>query len=456
MLLGLCAGLALCFVRCSSIPGANDGGFGGGSGAGGGGGGLSQFQTFDLDKNTERIGYIAAAFDPASERVGIAYLVQVDAYNNGTAGSDKAADGGNSANWEVRYVEWKQGVTSPPQVVRVVQRTIGVSVAFQGNGEPAVSYLGGGSDMSIYWLQSDAVVSFRSGGTTWTESVAMQRSDDFACPATPPAPTEIGFLVGVWPSLVFDGNTALLAFRDNHNGQFPQQDWAASDVKITEGGAGGWTRDCVAFCGNNKKAYGGRINMIMAAGQPALIYDSALGGADTPGNNILFQRRNPDKSWTSPQVLLSIANTQSGGSIAYDKEEGFGVVAIEHSGDTLQYTSSQRLPDGGADLAQWNTATQIFGSGSGGWYPSLAMDPIYHEPAVAFYLCSKRGGVADGTCPPAEDELKVMQRISGTWREALVDSEGGYLPKIGFFASGKRVIAYRLPKNGNVRLAVEH
>ena len=104
-----------------------------------------------------------------------------------------------------------------------------------------------------------------------------------------------------------------------------------------------------------------------------------------------------------------------------------------------------------------NTATPIFGSGSGGWFPSLAMDPVFHEPAVAFYICSTTQGKSTiQACDPKDDELKVIQRIAGTWRETLVDSGGGYLPKLGFFATGKRVVAYRVPKTGHVRLAVEH
>lgn len=463
-------GLGAFAAACSGLPGKNDGGPL--PDGGGGGSGLSAFSTFDLDTNTRGIGYIAMAVDPVAERVGVAYLVQVDAFGAVMAASQcfypdgglyqcpssngiYAADGGNTANWEVRYVEWQQGVAKTPQVLRTVQRTIGVSVAFQQNGEPAVSYLGGGADMSAYWFQSDAVVNFRSGGTTWVESTTMTGSTGAVCPATPPAPTEIGFLVGVWPSLVFDGPKALVAFRDNHNGQFPQQDWAASDVKLSEGSPGSWANSCVAFCGNNKQGYGGRNSLIMAHGQPAIVFDKALGGADVPGGNVIFMRRNPDLSWTLPSVVLQIGNTQSGGSLAWDPEEGFGIAAIEHSNDTLQYTNSRRLPDGGPDETQWNTATPIFGSGSGGWYPSLAMDPKYHEPAVAFYVCSKRGGVAEGTCGPAEDELRVIQRVAGTWQETLVDPEGGYLPKLGFFASHKRVIAYRLPVGGGVRLAVE-
>ena len=39
----------------------------------------------------------------------------------------------------------------------------------------------------------------------------------------------------------------------------------------------------------------------------------------------------------------------------------------------------------------------------------------------------------------------VLWRIAGTWREVPVDSEGGYAPKLEFFASGKRVVVYRTP-----------
>ena len=103
----------------------------------------------------------------------------------------------------------------------------------------------------------------------------------------------------------------------------------------------------------------------------------------------------------------------------------------------------------------WDQATPVFGGGSGGWYPSLAMDPVNHEPAIAFYVCSKISGQAEGTCLENEDELRIIQRVFSNWRETLVDSEGGILPKIGFFANGKRVVAYRVPKTKRMRLAVE-
>ena len=70
-----------------------------------------------------------------------------------------------------------------------------------------------------------------------------------------------------------------------------------------------------------------------------------------------------------------------------------------------------------ADVMTWNNATNIFGSGSGGWYPSLAMDPVHNEPAVAFYICSKRGGVAAGTCAEFEDEPEQFLAVLSELRE---------------------------------------
>ena len=463
-----CAGLLLLLAGCSSIPGANDGGFkDGGEGeacnatkkCAEGFFCLSnkctgQFAYHDLDDAGPELTYLSIAVQSDAGRVGVAYFVQVDAFggsygpDGGLADGIRAADGGNTGNYEIRYVEWNSGVASRPQLIRTVQRVYGVSLAFQQNGEPAVAYLGGGSDMSAFWYQSDAVVNYRSGGATWTERVAATRSDQVPCGT----PLDLGYLVGIFPSLVFDGPKAYLAWRDGHNGQFPQQDWAGSDLKISEGGPTAWTNTCQMSSGNVKQAYGARTHMVMANGQPALIHDRAFGGADTPGKDILFTRRKADGTWTNAaSPVLNIQNTMSGGSLAWDPVEGYGIAAIEHQTDKLQYTRS-------LDGTIWDQATPVFGDGTGGWYPSLAMDPVNHEPAIAFYICSRTSGQAEGTCREFEDELRISQRIVSTWRETLVDSEGGYLPKIGFFASfgtSKRIVVYRVPKTKRLRLAVE-
>ncbi len=447
-------GLLLLGSACSAVPGENDGGFV----DGGAGQACSatkkcvdgflclagkcepQFSYYDLDNGGPELTYLSMAVDPAQERVGVAYFVQVDGF-----GGAPAADGGNTANYEIRYVEWKKGVASAPQMIRTVQRVVGLSLQFQQSGEPAVAYLGGGSDMSAFWYQSDAVIAYRTGGTTWAEQSVATRSEGSPCGT----PLDIGFAVGLFPALVFDGPKAYLAFRDVHNGQFPQQDWAGSYVKVSEGGPTSWTTKCQVPASDGKQAYGARLNMVMADGQPAFIHDRALGGSDTPGRDIMFSRRLASGAWTNAAApVLSIGNTMSGGSLAWDPMEGFGVAVLEHSDDKLQYTHS-------LNGTIWNSAEPVVGAGSSGWYPSLAMDPVNHEPAIAYYVCSPRGGQAEGTCLERDDELRISQRIATNWTEVRVDLEGGYLPKIGFFATGKRFVTYRVPKTKKIRLAVE-
>ena len=210
--------------------------------------------------------------------------------------------------------------------VATVQRVYGVSLAFGANGQPAVSYLGGGSDQSIFWVQSDLAVSYRSANGTWTESVPVKRGDEVLA-GNPVSDT--GYLVGINPTLVFNGSQALVAYRDCHNGQSPQQDWAGSDVEMAQGGPTTWQRSVVAAGGDVKGAYGGRLQMVMADGQPALVFDQAFGAADAPGQNVYFQRRNANgTTWKPPVQVQAVGNTMLGASLAHDATVGFGI-AVE-------------------------------------------------------------------------------------------------------------------------------
>ncbi len=372
------------------------------------------------------------------DRVGVAYFVSTDA-------GVPSVDGGTSVmNYDLRYIEWAAGQTKPFERVDTVQRVSGVSLDFRANGEPAVAYLGGGSDQSVFWLQSDAVLSRRSG-SSWTSEVVTQTGDQANCGSPV---SDRGFLVGLNPALVIEGNTTFLAYRDGHDGQYPQQDWAGSDLEVAVSTGGGWTRGCAAAGGDQKDAYGGHISMTFAEGQPVLVHDRVYGSADNSGQDVLFQRRKPDGSWTTPQSVHPVGNGQSGPSLAYDPVAKYGVAVVERSENKLLYISSE-------DGAQWSAPDPVFQIGTGGWYPSLAFDPVNHEPAIAFYICAANAGVAEGNCPADQDELRVAQLIGGTWREGLVDAEGGYLPKVGFLSSGKRVVAYRDPRSGSLKLAVE-
>jgi hypothetical protein len=454
---------------CSSGGGGGMGGGAGGGlggGSGGGGGGLQPFSVISLDPDARGLDDLAAVFDPARRRVGVVYFAP--------AGTETMA---GHPDFHIKYVEWQAGVTKPIEIVRTVQRKVGLAIAFDPrSGEPVVSYLGGEAGFvqgsSIFWFQSDAVINRRADGV-WTETVVARTGDQVTC-GNPVS--DRGLLVGLWPALAFDATGALhLAYRDGHDGQFPQQDWNATDVEVWSGMAPSLTaRACAAAGGNGgttdgKPSWGGRIQMTPGpGGQPVMAWDRPIGTSDGNGTDVYFQRRNGDGSWTPPANILLVGVTQSGPRIAYDAQEGIGVAAIDRATNELRYTA---LRDG---AASWTEPDPVFGAGSGGWYPSLAMDPVFHEPAIAFHVCSARAGVNETTCPAAEDELRVTQRTAGTWREVVVDAAGGYLPKLGFFvdgtgpgASAKRAVVYRQPRSieaqtglpvpteGALKLAVE-
>lgn len=446
---------------CSGGGGGGTGaGAGGGTGGGGGGGGnLEPFSIVTLDPDVRGIDYLAAAFEPTSRRVGVVYYAP--------AGTETMA---GHPDFFIKYVEWQDGVTKPIETIRTVQRKVGLAIAFDPtSGEPTVSYLGGDpgfiQGMSIYWFQSDAVINRRNNGT-WTETIVAVTGGDVSC-GNPVS--DRGLLVGLWPALLYDPTgTLYYAYRDGHDAQFPQQDWNGSDVEIWEGAPPPSTGKCVSPGGNNKQAWGGHIQLAMGDGQPGISYDQMFGTSDQNGSNVVFQERDSSGNWGTPAVLLNISNTQSGPSLAWDSMEGFGVAVVDRATNELSYIF--RPPSS----STWSAPDPVFGSGSGGWYPSLAMDPVYHEPAIAFYVCSARNSVNETTCLTNEDELRIKQRVSGNWREVVVDKEGGYLPKLGFFvdgtgpgASSKRVVVYRQPRSidpstslpvtneGMLKLAVE-
>jgi hypothetical protein len=379
--------------------------------------------------------YLAIAVG-ADDRVGVAYFKNI-----------------NSTDNEIRYIEWQNNVVSSSErLPPTVQRVEGLSLTFQTNGQPAVAYLGGGDDGtgSPYWLQSDAAISFRQPNGTWVEDIAARKSADgpMLC-GNPVSDNSAGFVVGLFPALQFIGSTAYLAYRDVHSGQFPQQDWNGSDLKLAYGTTGNWSRLPIVCGGNDKKAYGGHSQMIIGAqGQLAMVSDEVFDSPDGPGTNVLFHRRNADGSWTSTPwnaPVLQISNTQKGASLAYDSTLGYGIAVVERATNTLLFTSS-------SNGSIWTQQDPVFQQGTGGWYPSIAIDPQYHEPTIAFYFCSNTPGIAEDSCPAIQRQLRVAYRVLGNWRFSVIDPLGGVLPKLGYLSNGKRVIAYRDPGTGAVQL----
>jgi hypothetical protein len=408
-------------VTGSACPGARDAGVGS----------ICVLDSSAMDPTT----YIAMAVG-TDDRVGVAYFKNI-----------------SSSDSEIHYIEWQSGVVSSSErLPPTVQRVEGLSLAFQSNGQPAVAYLGGSDDgtMSPYWFQSDAAISFRQPNGTWVEDIAARMSADGPVPCgNPVSDSPLGFVVGLFPALQFLGPTAYLAYRDVHTGQFPQQDWNGSDLKLASGTMGNWARRPIVCGGDDKKAYGGHSQMLIGAqGQLAMVSDEIFNSADGPGNNVLFHRRNTDGSWTGTPwnaPVLQIANTQRGPSLAYDSTLGYAIAVVDRTSNTLLFTSS-------TNGTVWTQQDPVFQQGTGGWYPSIAVDPLYHEPTIAFYFCSTQTGVAEDSCPANQRQLRVAYRVLGNWRFSVIDPQGGVLPKLGYLSSGKRVIAYRDPGSGAVQL----
>jgi len=375
--------------------------------------------------------YLSMAIGP-NDRVGVAYF--------------QDTDGGN---YEIRYIEWRNGVASASQRLpptgsttgTAMQRVEGLSLAFQSNGQPAVAYLGGTDDgtMSPYWYQSDTAISFRQpDGTTWVEDLAARMSADGPIlRGSPVIDNPSGFVVGLFPALNFRGTTAYVAYRDVHTGQFPQQDFNGSDLKLASGSVGNWSHRPIVCGGDDKKAYGGHNQMIIdAQGLLAMVSDEIFGSADGIGTNVLFHRQNADGSWTSTPwyaPVMQIANTQRGPSLAYDPTLGYGIAVVDRTSNTLLFTQS-------TTGAVWTQQDPVFQSGTGGWYPSVAIDPSAHEPHIAFTFCSTQTGIAETSCPASQRQLRLAYRTLGNWRQVVIDPQGGVLPKLEYLSTGKRVI----------------
>jgi hypothetical protein len=135
---------------------------------------------------------------------------------------------------------------------------------------------------------------------------------------------------------------------------------------------------------------------------------------------------------------------------------GYGIAVLDRTVNRLSFVECKGTTASKCTVAaDWTTPDPVFESGTGGWYPSLAIDPKTHDPSIAFYICSNSPSANEGGCNPNDDELRVTTRIEGNWREALVDAGGGWSPKMAYLSSGVRVIAYRAPGNGILKLAVE-
>jgi len=458
----LLGALFLSLVACPGCPppdGGDDGGDDGGGDGGQDAGCVNGFCTSTLDPTRMALiqdftPQIAAALGP-NDRIGIAYL-------NQDAGT--FPDGGPDISYSVQYMEWQNGsVTVQPEVVTVVHNADGLSVAFQANGQPAVAYMGGPKDIAIstFWWNNDTAASYRTGPNAWTEHIAVVNSDEaFGSNGV----SNSGFLVGLYPALAFDStNKGYLVYRDCHNGQsVGTGDYNASDLELAEGGPSAWSHVMLVEGGNDKRSWAGHLRMLMVGDQPALVQDRVIGVPQGYGTDVYFQKRDAgsgNPSWGSAIIVSAAAQVSPGPSLAHDGTR-YGVAFTDlqvsagaGGGQALYFAESVPAANG---TVAFPTKDVVVQAGSSGWWPSAAYRPSTKDPSIAYYECSVRNGYTEfRNCPPAEDALLIAERVGAFWNPTTIDTAGGFQPHLFYLSNDKRVVVYRDPRYGTVRIAVE-
>jgi hypothetical protein len=291
-----------------------------------------------------------------------------------------------------------------------------------------------------------------------------------------------GNVVGLWPTLVFDGGTTIMAFRDVHFGQFPVQDWAASDLKMCQGSPNKWTSWSAPMTidsagGHKDTGYATHNTMIFGkSGALAIIGDQDLTGqgqVDGEGSNVAFVQQNLG-SWSSSTADWSlpinpfnpkadesetITHTQTGPAMAYNTAFGYQAVVVDTTPPSgggaaaLYYTSS-------SDGVTWTPRYTLYSNGSGGFYPAIADDPVTGNPNVVYTHCSGEPGVlpSPGACQTPELDLAVISTNppSLTSFKSTISTDPVFMPKVAFLSTDKLVIAYRNLDTGSLYVAFQN
>jgi hypothetical protein len=460
-------------LSCTSPPRLTDGGTPNDAGSADGGTGAFTFVALDSRLNNFTSLSMAVSAD---DHVGVAYFLLGD---GGVDAGILLPDGGIEygqfePNYGVTYVEWSpEAGAAPAQTLPVwdatcssggcvragaaVQRLQGIAVAFQANAEPVVGYLGGPNvTASASWTQQNATLNFRGADQlTWTE-VSVERPGSVLANAT---------VAGLWPALAVDPDGGLLwfAYRDLHGSLTDVHVAAGMPMDFLDAGEAGATsvssfctlfpHSCSAVAVNDGDFQEANESLTLGPDEvPALGALSDAAGAD--GGVVLFQRSAPG-TWVGAWTGLPGHTDTGGPSLAWDPVFGFSATASNLDLSQVAVTQSMtgRL---------WNAPTPVFAYGSGGWYASVAIDPVQHSPSVAFFFCSQSGGEPIGSpsscgsaqSPGFEPGVYVAEMATGSWKFQLVDPLGFYMPRLSYLSTGKRVIAYQRA-DGSLWLAVE-
>lgn len=469
-LLFLTAVAALC-AGCSGSSSKSDGGIVGYVDGGNLDGGV-KFDITDLTPQLAGAGpgmRISAALS-ADGRIGIAYYTELSATDRGLEYLEVETDG------SYRKLE----IAGPSASEGAIRRTSQLSVAFDAQGTAYVAYFGNDPgfqepletnppDGGLFWYQSDlAVASIGPSATGVTHDYPIHQSTDLGAAQGRTGGidvSQINGVVGYMPSLVATPSQLLVVSRDIHAGQFPVQDYGDSDVEAVTGSAGNWSPYMMQQGSDNGGSVGpdavhaglGAYSSSAASSDGAFIgaVYSAENDLDTKDQFLYFSQLSSSGSWMPAKEIYSSQSagvaTDVGGdvhgcaSLAADPSLGFALAWTNYAQNVLYYAAT-------TDGQHWPTPEQVFGAGTGGWMPSLAIDATAspHLPVVAYYVCSLSQGAQ--SCNPTDDELRVSQRkTDGRWYPSTVDPDGGWYPVL-LMNGGQMIVVYR-DLSGGIRIA---
>ena len=320
--------------------------------------------------------------------------------------------------YEVDYLEIAANGSTRTAYIASGTRTEGVGTAFDSKGEANVSYLGQDPNVSVmaadaggvFWAEANLAIatvhSFVDGGVTYFYPAHV--SADVTGPTDPKVVTE-GTVVGLFSSMVNTDAGLVVPYRDVHFGQNPT-DFNKSNWDAAVGGGMTWTDERIeAGSDTGLDPHAGIGALAKAAVGPLGVGVVSSGEAilDATPTDLIFAFRTPGAppatlgSWTGQTVVEKVNNSgPAGPSLAADPMMGWGIAWVEMSPSNtsigsaiLQYTTSMT----GAQNS-WSNAEDVYGSGAGGWEPSLAFDSL-DQANIAYYVCSQTVGTASGSCP---------------------------------------------------------
>ena len=300
---------------------------------------------------------------PNSTSVGFAYVVVSPRQDSGVIAMFPDA---GIVDYDIMFREFDvdAGVASAPQLVQTVQRFFGVSVAYQVNGFPAVAYLGGPPDFTeTFWFQNDAAIAYNQGGRWMEQVAATDSSPPMASPPSPPS--DKGKIVGFYPALIFEGNNAVLAYRDGHFGQSAGTgDWNSADLEMADrrahrvdpGGAAAVRRQQARVRRSQPHHLRGEDAELRAAGRSGRLGSRGHGAGHLRGGHRVLRaaerrdleelRRAPAAHHRSTPRASSartgrrmLPNTQAGPSIDYRDNFGYGVAVTNRSQNGVFFTA---------------------------------------------------------------------------------------------------------------------